>query len=66
MALTVQVLSERYGMENADLIINKKVKEGMTQEMCLLSWGAPEDVNSTITNGVNMFRQLGSIMSLFR
>lgn len=61
--LTVQVLSERYGMENADLIINKKVKEGMTQEMCLLSWGAPEDVNSTITNGVKYEQWVYSISS---
>lgn len=62
-ALTLQVLAERYGQENADLIANKKVKIGMTQEMCLLSWGAPEDVNSTITNGAKSDQWVYSISS---
>lgn len=62
-ALTLQVLAELYGQENADLIANKKVKIGMTQEMCLLSWGAPEDVNSTITNGVKFDQWVYSITS---
>ena len=61
--LTLQVLSERYGQEIADLIASKKVKEGMTQEMCLLSWGAPEDVNSTITNGIKFDQWVYSISS---
>ena len=40
-----------FGKENFDLILNRKVKIGMTEEMCLLSRCAPEKINETITAG---------------
>ncbi len=30
---------KKYGQANADLIANHKVKVGMTEEMCIYSWG---------------------------
>lgn len=50
--LYMKVLAEKYGKDNAELILNRKVKIGMTEEMCLLSWGTPNTVNSTITNNI--------------
>ena len=36
-----------YGDENWDLILRSKVKQGMTMEMCRLSWGKPQYINKT-------------------
>ena len=45
-------LVEKYGLENALLIIEKKVKIGMSDTMCLESWGEPDSKNRTVLNGV--------------
>ncbi len=42
---------QKFGEENWNLVLNGKVKIGMTKEMCELSWGEPKDVNNTITSG---------------
>lgn len=44
-------LVEKYGLENALLIIEKKVKIGMSNTICLESWGEPDSKNKTILNG---------------
>lgn len=44
---------QKFGEENWALILNGKVKVGMTKEMCELSWGKPKDINQTITEGKN-------------
>lgn len=46
----VDSLCQRYGNEYCHLIIQKKVKIGMTQDMCIDSWGEPDDINRTTTN----------------
>lgn len=38
----------KFGKEMGNLIINRKVKLGMTKEMCREAWGAPDDINRTI------------------
>jgi hypothetical protein len=45
-------LVAKYGLENALLIIEKKVKIGMSDTMCLESWGEPDSKNRTVLNGV--------------
>ncbi len=45
-------LVEKYGLENTLLIIEKKVKIGMSDTMCLESWGEPDSKNRTVLNGV--------------
>jgi hypothetical protein len=40
---------KKYGVENWKLILNRKIKIGMTKEMCSLSWGEPQRINETIT-----------------
>lgn len=42
---------EKYGLEYGLLIIKKKVKIGMSDEMCLESWGKPNSKNRTILDG---------------
>jgi len=42
---------KRFGQENFDLILQGKVKIGMTKDMCILSWGVPDRKNETITAG---------------
>lgn len=42
---------KNYGKENAQHILERKVKIGMTEEMCLDSWGEPKSRNKTILNG---------------
>lgn len=42
-------LIQHYGEESADLILIKKVKIGWTKEMCLESWGKPQEINKTTT-----------------
>lgn len=45
-------LIEKYGVDNALLIIGKKAKIGMSDSMCLDSWGEPDSKNRTILNGM--------------
>lgn len=42
-------LIDKYGESIANLIIQHKVKIGMTKEMARESWGIPEDINKTTT-----------------
>lgn len=37
----------KYGKELGSLILQKKVKIGMTSEMCVEAWGKPNDINRT-------------------
>lgn len=41
----------KFGTEKFNLILQGKVRIGMTKEMCELSWGKPNDINSTISSG---------------
>lgn len=41
-------LAKKYGVSNANLIIDGKVRIGMTKAMCRESWGQPDDVNTSI------------------
>jgi hypothetical protein len=43
----------KFGTEKFNLILAGKVRIGMTKEMCKLSWGEPNDINSTISSGRN-------------
>lgn len=49
-------LIDKYGESIANLIIQHKVKIGMTKEMARESWGIPEDINKT-TNQYGTFEQ---------
>ena len=40
---------QKFGEENWTLILNKKLKIGMTKEMCELSCGKPKEINQTTT-----------------
>ncbi len=42
-------LIRQYGKANAELILNKQIRLGFTKQMCIESWGNPEDINRTIT-----------------
>jgi len=42
---------KKFGVDNWQRILEGKVKIGMTDEMCLLSWGKPKKINETITSG---------------
>lgn len=42
-------LIKRFGITDANLIIDKKVRIGMTKQMATLSWGDPDKVNTTTT-----------------
>jgi hypothetical protein len=39
---------KKFGLELYLLILNGKVKIGMTKEMAVLAWGKPKDINETI------------------
>ena len=41
-------LKRKFGTANFNLILEGKVSIGMTDEMCELSWGKPDDINRTI------------------
>lgn len=41
---------KKFGETNFNLILDGKVKIGMTKEMCKLSWGDPKEINETITS----------------
>lgn len=45
--------SELFGEENFEKILSGKVVVGMTDEMCLLSWGEPNSKNITTSTGIN-------------
>jgi len=38
---------KKYGAQNAKLIFEGKVKIGFTKQMCIKSWGEPEEINKT-------------------
>ncbi|MFR9498389.1 MAG: hypothetical protein SNI05_08190 [Rikenellaceae bacterium] len=42
-------LIKQYGKANAELILKNQIKLGFTKQMCIESWGEPEDINKTIT-----------------
>lgn len=41
-------MKAKFGSKNFHLILQGKVSIGMTQEMCSLSWGEPNDINITV------------------
>ncbi len=42
---------KKFGKEDFETILKRKVRIGMTKEMCKLSWGEPKSINQTITSG---------------
>ncbi|HVW14708.1 MAG TPA: hypothetical protein VHB54_12815 [Mucilaginibacter sp.] len=46
--LRKQRLISKYGRETADLILNGRMRIGMTKQMAIESWGKPEKIHSTI------------------
>lgn len=42
------VLTKKFGAANANLILEGKVRIGMTKAMCEESWGYPDDINKSI------------------
>lgn len=42
------VLTKKYGSFNAGLILEGRVRLGMTKAMCEESWGRPDDINRSI------------------
>ena len=40
-------LYRKYGKYNADLILQGRVRIGMSREMCREAWGVPDDINSS-------------------
>jgi len=44
----VESYQAKFGKDNWNLILQSKVKLGMTDEMCVLSWGYPKDINQNI------------------
>ncbi len=43
-------LTQKYGSEMANLILAGRIRIGMTKDMCRAAWGAPDDINQTITS----------------
>ena len=41
-------LTKKFGAANANLIIEGKIKIGMTKAMCEEAWGYPDDINSLV------------------
>ena len=41
-------LSRKYGKATAKMMLEGKVRIGWSKEMCIESWGEPEDINKTI------------------
>jgi len=39
------MLYRKYGKRDAELILGRQVRLGMTREMCREAWGSPEDIN---------------------
>lgn len=46
-----KLYTNKFGKEIFNLILEEKVKIGMSKEMCELSWGYPNKINQTITVG---------------
>ena len=44
-----EILVKKFGKDNAEAILANKVKVGMTDEMCKLSWGEPDKINKSIS-----------------
>jgi hypothetical protein len=42
-------LTRKYGASMANLILEGKIRVGMSKNMCRDSWGEPDDINKTIT-----------------
>jgi hypothetical protein len=42
-------LTRKYGASTANLILQGRIRVGMTKNMCRDSWGEPDDINKTIT-----------------
>lgn len=40
-------LAKKYGASNANLILQGKIRTGMTKDMCIDAWGNPSDINKT-------------------
>lgn len=40
-------LTKKYGSSNATLILQGKIRIGMTKNMCIDAWGRPSDINKT-------------------
>lgn len=40
----------KFGLTTWNMVLNGKVKIGWTKELCRLSWGEPNDINSTLTS----------------
>jgi hypothetical protein len=40
---------KKFGDEDWKVILDEKVRVGMTEEMALLSWGPPENINRSST-----------------
>lgn len=40
-------LVKKYGSSNANLILQGKIRTGMTKSMCADAWGSPSDINKT-------------------
>lgn len=47
MAKRKAALTKKYGASNAALIVQGRVRIGMTKKMCIESWGEPKSVNTT-------------------
>ena len=43
-------LTKKFGVSNANLILEGKVRIGMTKDMCKEAWGSPRDINRTISD----------------
>ncbi len=41
----------KFGKENFNVVLQGKVRIGMTKEMCALSWGQPKKINETLLSG---------------
>jgi hypothetical protein len=50
-AILADYYSKEFGKETFYIILQGKVKIGMTKEMCRMSWGVPDKINETITSG---------------
>lgn len=40
-------LTRKYGASTANLILQGKIRIGMTKDMCMDAWGSPSDINKT-------------------
>lgn len=47
-----EILVNKYGKTYAKLILENKIRIGMTKEMVIESWGKPDHINRTVTSSV--------------